>query len=65
MQNLILCDLKNGPDSSSKVEVMAVLSLDYKSGFLARRWRVEVVLWVWSVWVIELFIEIQFVNSGW
>jgi hypothetical protein len=37
MQNLIQCDLKkNGPDSSSEAKVMAVLSLDSESGFLAR-----------------------------
>jgi hypothetical protein len=40
MQNLILCDLKkNGPDSSSEVKVMAVLSLESESGFLARSWK--------------------------
>ena len=30
---------KNGPDSSSEAKVMAVLSLDSKSGFLARSWK--------------------------
>jgi hypothetical protein len=39
MQNLILCDLKKVPDSSSKAKVMVVLSLDFESGFLARRWK--------------------------
>jgi hypothetical protein len=40
MQNLILCDLKkNGPDSSSEAKVTTVLSLDSKSGFLARCWK--------------------------
>jgi hypothetical protein len=31
---------------------MVVLSFDSESGFLARRWKGEAVLWVWSVWVI-------------
>jgi hypothetical protein len=40
MRNLILCDLKkNGPDSSFEAKVMAVLSLDSESGFLARCWN--------------------------
>jgi hypothetical protein len=40
MQNLILYDLKkNGPDSSSEAKVMAVLSLDSESEFLARCWK--------------------------
>jgi hypothetical protein len=40
MQNLILCDLKkNRPDSSSEAKVMAVLSLDSESEFLARCWK--------------------------
>jgi hypothetical protein len=30
---------KNGPDSSSEAKVTAVLSLDSKSGFLARCWK--------------------------
>jgi hypothetical protein len=39
MQNLILCDLKNGPNSSYEAKVMVVLSLDSESGFLARCWK--------------------------
>ena len=40
MRNLILCDLKKiGPDSSFEAKVMAVLSLDSESGFLARCWK--------------------------
>jgi hypothetical protein len=51
MQNLILCDLKkNGSDSSSEAKVMAVLSLDSESGFLARCWKGgSSVLWIGSV----------------
>jgi hypothetical protein len=30
---------KNGPDSSSEAKVMAVLSFDSESGFLARCWK--------------------------
>jgi hypothetical protein len=30
---------KNGPDSSSEAKVMAVLSLDSESEFLARCWK--------------------------
>jgi hypothetical protein len=30
---------KNGPDSSSETKVMAVLSLDFESGYLARCWK--------------------------
>jgi hypothetical protein len=30
---------KNGLDSSSEAKVMAVLSLEYESGFLARHWK--------------------------
>jgi hypothetical protein len=40
MRNLIMCDLKtNGPDSSSEAKVLAVLSLDSESRFLARCWK--------------------------
>jgi hypothetical protein len=40
MRNLILCDLKKvGHDSSSEAKVMADLSLDSESGFLARCWK--------------------------
>ena len=51
MRNLILCDLKKiGPDSSFEAKVMAVLSLDSESGFLARCWKGGgSVLWVGSV----------------
>jgi hypothetical protein len=66
MRNLILCDLKKiGPDSSFEAKVMAVLSLDSESGFLARCWKGEgSVLWIGSVleigsilwigWVVEI-----------
>jgi hypothetical protein len=50
MRNLILCDLKKGPDLSSKAKVTVVLSLDSESGFLARCWKGgSSVLWIGSV----------------
>jgi hypothetical protein len=61
MQNLILCDLKkNGTDSSSEAKVTAVLSLDSKSGFLARCWKGESsVLWIGSVLEIGFVLWIR------
>ena len=51
IQNLILCGLeKNGPNSSSEAKVMAILSLDSESGFLAICWKGGgSVLWIESV----------------
>jgi hypothetical protein len=62
MRKLILCELKNGPDSSFEAKVIVVLSLDSDSGFLVRRWKGGVGLWEWSVWVIGSVIETEFVE---
>jgi hypothetical protein len=60
IRNLILCDLeKNEPDSSSEAKVMAVLSLDSESGFLARCWKGGgSVLWIGSVLEIGFVLRI-------
>ena len=60
---------KNGPDSSSEAKVMAVLSLDSESGFLARCWKgggfgcfwIGSVLDIGSILWIGLVVEIGFI----
>jgi hypothetical protein len=55
---------KNGPDSSSEAKVMAILSLDSESGFLARCWKGGgSVLWIGSVLERVSVLKVDFV--GW
>ena len=63
---------KNGSDSSSEAIVMAVLSLDSESGFLARCWKgggsvlwIESVLEIGSILWIGSILEIRFILWIW